>query len=153
MITRTGKFSYAAMAAIILMASACNGDSTSPFAAIAGTYVLQSANGQLPLRFTHTDASGTSTIDIVSGTLSIGTNRAFEEVLQYHVTSPTGVVTDPPVITNGTFTVDGSTITFTFHPSGGQAYVWTGTIGTSEITYTDTAFADITGGLTAVYTK
>ncbi len=155
MTTRTGKLSYAAMAALILIASACNSDSTSPFANVAGNYVLQSANGQLPLRFTHTDATSgqTTTIDIMSGTLSIGTNGTFEEVLQYHVTPPSAAAYDAPVVTSGTFTIDGTTITFTFHPAAGQPYVWTGTIGASEITYTDTAFADVTGGLTAVYTK
>jgi len=155
MTTRTGKLSYAAMAALILTVSACNNDSVSPLAGIAGTYILQSANGQLPLRFTHTDATSgqTTTIDIISGTLSIGTNGTFAEVLQYHVTPPSGAAYDAPVVTNGTFTVDGTTITFTFNPAGGQPYVWTGTIGASEITYTDTAFADVTGGLTAVYTK
>jgi hypothetical protein len=154
MTTRIGKLSCAAMAAIILIASACGSDSgVNPLADIAGNYVLQSANGQLPLRFFHTDNSGQTTIDIMSGTLSLGTNRTFEEVLQYHVAPPIDPAYDAPVITNGTFTVDGTTITFTFHPAGGQAYVWTGTVGVSEITYTDPAFADITGGLTAVYAK
>jgi hypothetical protein len=153
MTTRTGKLPYAAMAALILMVSACNGDSTSPFASVAGNYVLQSLNGQLPLRFTHTDASGTSTVDIMSGTLAIATDGTFGEVLQYHVTPPAGAAFDTPVVTQGTFTLEGTTITFTFQPSGGQAYVWTGTVAASEITYTDPAFADVAGGLTAVYTK
>jgi hypothetical protein len=135
------------------MASACQSDSTSPLEGVAGNYILLSANGELPLRFYHTGADGQSTIDIMSGTLAIATNGTFGEVLQYHVTPPTAAAYDAPVPTQGTVTVDGATITFTFHPPGGQPYVWTGTIAGSEITYTDTAFADITGGLTAVYAK
>ena len=153
MTTRTGNLFYAAMAALIVMASACNGGTTSPLASVAGNYVLQAANGQLPLRFFRTNASGQTTIDITAGTLSMGTNRTFEEVLQFHVAPPSANAYDAPVVTDGTFTVEGSTITFTFQPPGGQAYVWTGTIGTSSITYTDLTYPDITGGLTAVYTK
>ena len=153
--TRTGNFSYAAIAALILMASACKGDSTSPFDSVAGNYVLQSANGELPLRFFHTDSTSgqTTTVDIMSGTLAIATDGTFGEVLQYHVTPPNTAAYDAPVPTEGTFTLDGTTIAFTYHPAGGLPYVWTGTVDASSITYTDTKFKDITGGLTAVYAK
>jgi hypothetical protein len=154
MTTRTGILPFATVIAVTLMASGCGGGSAvDPVASIAGSYVLQSANGQLPLRFFRTDVTGQTTIDIMSGTLAVGSDRTFVEVLQYHVTPPTAPAYDAPILTNGTFTLSGSTITFTYHPAGGQPYVWGGTVSASTITYTDAAFADITGGLTAVYTK
>lgn len=157
MTTRTRILSLVSAAATVLLASACGGDNTgvNPVGSAPGDYVLQTANGQLPFQFSHIDAAGDiTTFDILSGTLVLRTSGTFEEVLQYHVAPPSPQPAfDQPLVTDGTFRVDGAIITFTLALSGGQSYSWGGTIGTGNVTYTDPSFTDIPGGLVAVYTK
>jgi hypothetical protein len=124
-----------------------------PLADVAGSYTLTSANGQLPLRYFHTDATGQTTVDITSGTLNLAKTGLFEEILQYHITPPSpNAPYDAPVQVNGTYRVDGSAITFTYLPFSGPPYSWGGTVGVGTVTYMDPAFVDA-GGLTAVYSK
>src|SRR6185437_13106548 len=65
----------------LLLTSACGGDTAGPLVTARGTYTLQTINGVLPLRLFHNDASGQTTIDIVSGTLTLNANATFREVL------------------------------------------------------------------------
>jgi hypothetical protein len=148
---RTRIFSFVSAVAFVLVAPACGGDSVvDPVDAVAGNYDLTTANGQLPFRFVHND----TTVDITSGTLALRKGATFQEVLRYHVTPPSPKAPyDTPAITDGTFSLDGSNITFTYVPTGGQPYSWGGTVGVGTVTYTDPIFTDIPGGLTAVYTK
>ncbi len=158
--TTTRFVSLVSAAACLVLASACKSTEgvVNPYVAIAGSYTLLTANGELPLRFLHTDA-GTGqllTVDLVSGTLSLAATGTFHEGLQYHVTPPAPAAPYDPELatTDGTYTVNGSTITFTYVPSSnGQPYSWGGTVGTGTLTYTDPIFTDLAGGLTAVYTK
>ena len=154
--------SFVSAAACLLSVSACKSTEgvVNPYVAIAGSYTLLTANGELPLRFFHTDGTGQLlTVDLVSGTLSLTATGTFHEGLQYHVTPPAPAAPYDAALatTDGTYTVNGSTITFTYipgnGPNAGQPYSWSGTLGTGSVTYTDPIFTDITGGLTAVYTK
>lgn len=154
--TRTRIRSSVAAAACVLLASACGGDSIdAPSVGDApGNYELQTVNGQLPFQFSHTDASGVTTVDILSGTLVLTTTGTFEEVLNYHVVPPSPQTAyDAPAITAGTFSVNGGNITFTYHPPNAPVYSWGGTVSTGSLTYIDPNFQDVPGGLTAVYTK
>jgi hypothetical protein len=152
---KTRLLSFVSVVACVLVASACGGDSVvDPRDAVAGNYTLTTANGQLPFRFFHNDAAGQTTVDITSGTLVVAKAGTFREVLQYHVTPPSPEAPyDTPAITDGTFSLDGSNITFTYVPTGGQPYSWGGTVDVGTVTYTDPVFTDIPGGLTAVYSK
>ena len=157
MTTRTRIRSFVGAAVCVLLAAACGGDnSVAPIPQVGdapGDYVLQTLNGQLPLQFTVTDASGETIVDILSGTLVLTASGSFREVLNYHIVPPAPASAyDAPAITDGTYSVNGANITFTFNPSG-SAYTWSGTVATGSITYTDPGFPDVPGGLTAVYTK
>lgn len=145
--------SFVWVLACALLASSCHDNSAvDPVANVAGDYTLTTANGQLPLRYFHTDATGQTTVDITSGTLRLTRTGAFEEVLQYHITPPSDAPYDAPATTGGTFTLNGSNITFTQILLVGPPYSWSGTVGMGTVTYTDPAFVDA-GGLTAVYSK
>ena len=90
--TTTRFVSFVSAAACVLFASGCKSTEgvVDPYVAIAGYYTLLTANGQLPLRYFHTDPRdrkrryGRS----CSGTLSLTTTGTFQEILQYHVTPP-----------------------------------------------------------------
>lgn len=158
MTTRIVIRSFAAVAACVLFASGCNGETVvdpNPIVGDApGNYVLQTVNDQLPFQFTHNDASGATTVDILSGTLALTASGTFREVLNYHIVPPSPQTPfDAPAVTDGTYSVDGANITFTYIPSGGAPYSWGGTLATGSVIYTDTGFADVPGGLTVSYLK
>jgi hypothetical protein len=139
----------------VLFASSCRDPGVfDPLGDVPGDYTLTSANGQLPLRYFHNDpALGQTTVEIRSGTLALSRTGTFEEILQYHVTPPPpDAPYDAPVQVDGTYRLEGSNITFTYLPSNGSAYSWSGTVGVKMVTYTDPAFVDA-GGLTAVYSR
>ena len=147
--------SYVWALSCVLFASSCRDPGAfDPLGDVPGDYTLTSANGQLPLRYFHNDpALGQTTVEITSGTLSLSRTGTFEEILQYHVTPPPpDAPYDAPVQVDGTYRLEGSTITFTYLPLNGPAYSWGGTVGAKMVTYTDPAFVDA-GGLTAVYSR
>jgi hypothetical protein len=138
----------------MLAAISCGAGVVDPITSAAGTYTLRSANGALPFRFYHVDASGQTTIDITSGTLVLRKEGTFEEVLHYHSTPPAPQVPyDTPVTTDGTFMVDKAVIAFTYTRPGGEAYTWSGSILAGGVTYFDPSFTDVPAGLTAEYTR
>ena len=152
--TRIVSFVSATLACALVALSCRDPGQFEPLAGVAGSYTLTSANGQLPLRYFHTDANGQTTIDITSGTLVLNRNGTFQEILQYHVTPPSpGAPQDRSAEIDGTYRLEGTTLTFTYLPITGAPYSWSGTAGTMSVTYTDPAFPDIAGGLTAVYSK
>jgi hypothetical protein len=147
---RIGSFVWA-LACVLAVPSCHDNGPFDPLADVVGDYTLTTANGQLPLRYFHTDASGQTTVDIVSGTLRLSRTGSFQEVLQYHVIPPSGAPSDPSATTSGTFALDGANITF-IQLSQTGSYSWGGIVGDGTITYTDPAFVDA-GGLTAVYSR
>lgn len=152
--TRIVSFVSAALGCALLASSCRDPGQFEPLAGVAGSYTLTSANGQLPLRYFHNDLTGQTTIDIISGTLVLSRNGVFQEILQYHVTPPAPAAPqDRSAQIDGTYRLDGTTITFTYLPVTGAPYSWSGTAGTMTVTYTDPAFPDLAGGLTAVYSK
>ena len=147
--------SFVAAAACLVLASGCKSTEgvVNPYIAVAGSYTLLTVNGQLPLRF-QAGVSGETTVDIMSGILALTATGTFQEVFQYHVTPPPPAVAfDGPSATSGTYRLDGSNVTFTYIPGSGGPYSWSGTIVDGTLTYIDPGFPNVTGGLTAVYTK
>jgi hypothetical protein len=139
--------------ALVAAAASCGGD-VGP-ASFLGEYELHSVNGLLPFRILHNDTDGQWIFDVVSGTLVLKADKTFEEVLVYQVTPPPTAQapfqTETP--TDGTYTVEGNTITFTYAPDNRPPYSWRGTINDGTLTYTDPLFTDVEGGVTAVYFK
>ena len=149
-IRKIASFVYAL--SCVLLASSCRDPGPfDPLAKVAGSYTLASANGQLPLRYFHTDMNGQTTVDLTSGTLVLTNRGTFEEIIQYHLTPATGAPYDLPAQVDGTYRLDKSNITFTYLSTNGP-YSWTGVVGEGTVTYHDPAFVDA-GGLDAVYTK
>jgi hypothetical protein len=151
----TRVFSFVSAVACLVLASGCKSTEgvVNPYIAVAGNYTLLTANGQLPLRF-QAGLSGETTVDITSGILMLTATGTFQEVLQYHVTPPPPAIAyDGPSPTSGTYRLDGSNVTFTYIPGNGGPSSWGGTVADGTLTYTDPNFPNITGGLTAVYTK
>jgi hypothetical protein len=147
--------SFVCALSCVLFASSCRDPGVfDPLGDVPGDYTLTSANGELPLQYFHNDpALGQTTVEITSGTLSLTRTGTFEEILQYHVTPPPpNAPYDAPVQVDGTYRLDGSNITFTYLPSTGSPYSWSGTVGVKMVTYHDPAFVDA-GGLTAVYSR
>ena len=148
--------SFVCALSCVLFASSCRDPGVfDPLGDVPGDYTLTSANGQLPLRYSHNDpATGlTTTVEITSGTLLLTRTGTFQEILQYHVTPPPpDAPYDKLVQVDGTYRLNGSNITFTYLPFTGSPYSWGGTVGVKMVTYTDPAFVDA-GGLTAVYSR
>jgi hypothetical protein len=141
-------------AALIVVAAACGGGDVGP-PSFLGDYSLRSVNGDLPFRIYHNDTDGQWIFDVVSGTMVLNADNSFKEILVYHVTPPPTAQepfqTETP--TEGKYSVDGSTVTFTYSPDNRPPYSWRGTILDGTLTYTDPLFTDVDGGVTAVYFK
>ena len=102
-------------AAALLVLAACS-DSTGPNARL-GTYSLVSINGQ-DLPVVVGTISGT-TVEIISGEVTLNSNGTFTDRTDYRFTSNAGVDTDFEIAT-GTYSVNGNNVTFL--TSDGDSY-------------------------------
>ena len=136
-------------------AIACGSDDPiSPIAAASGSYTLQTVNGVLPFSIYHSDGSGQTQFDLVSGNLVLDMSGTFREEIHYHVIPPAPQSPgDDTVTTNGFFKLNGRAITFTVLNQFKQPYTWAGAVASDRITYTDPLFSDVNGGITAIYVK
>jgi hypothetical protein len=127
----------------MLVAPSCGGDSTSP-SSIAGTYTLVSVDGHsLPVgAFMYEDSAGVfHETELVSGYMRLSGDGTYLESSTYRDTEydpislqPTGQVSTGAVTTSGSWTHEGSVITFTGptgHTSTGSLSGDTLTIGSS----------------------
>jgi hypothetical protein len=97
------------MAALVLGTGACD-SATDPEDAIVGTYTLATVNGgSLPATvFQAPDYR----LEIVSGTLIVRDNNTWTETATIRETDGTTITTETSTV-NGTYTLNGSTATFT----------------------------------------
>jgi hypothetical protein len=134
--------------AIVLAATltACGGDSTSPAPSIAGTWSLKTINGAaLPFVIV---ASGTDKQELVSDVFTVTANDAssgaFTQLTTVRFTQ-NGQVTTQTFPDAGTYTLNGTAVTFRFNSDGS---VGTGSWSGNTITVTDTE-----DGLALVYQR
>ena len=127
--------------ALGVTATACS-DSTSPGASIAGTYSLQTINGQpLPVVV---NSSGSPYSEVLSSQISLGVDGDYNSLTRYRDTYPGGQPNLVDVRATGFWTLSGSQITLTEigYPND-PSY---GTISGNRITFVDFGF-------TLVYTR
>jgi hypothetical protein len=104
------------LAGLAFLAAACGDSSTGP-ASIAGTYTLQTINGQAPPRTVFQDASGR--VEITGGRVNLNADGTFSDATDLRVTSGTTVLTDTETAV-GMWVQNGDNITF--NVSGGGSY-------------------------------
>ena len=117
------------------VAVACGSDSTTQptTASLAGTWTLQSVNGN-PLPFT-LQTSGTDRLDLLSDVVTASANGTYTEVLQFRPTI-NGQSTTQSQSDAGTFTVNGTAVTL----SSNQAGNITGALTGHTLTLTEEGF-------------
>ena len=101
------QLAVAALAALTI--TACGDDPVSPDN-IAGTYQLNTINGQ-PLPFTLIE-DGADRLELIAGTIVLRSNSTFTDSTTLRLTSGTTVETEPTVAA-GTYSIDDGIITFT----------------------------------------
>jgi len=101
----------------LAVAVACGSDSTTQptVASLAGTWTLQSVNGQ-PLPFTLTQ-TGTDKLELLSDVVTATSNGTYTEVVQFRTTinGQSTTTSDSDV---GTFTVNGTAVTLSSSATG-----------------------------------
>jgi hypothetical protein len=116
-------------------------DSTGPDdISVEGTWTLQSVNGSnLPYVLAQ---AGADKVEVTADVLTVGSGGAFTELTTVRVTSG-GTVTTQSLPDAGTYTVNGTAVTFVFQSDGSSG---TGTLNGDRLTVA-------TGGLSLVYEK
>ena len=129
---------------LALVMAACGGDNAfgpdgvgngDPSASLAGTYTLTSVDGQLPYVFFQNSAGRT---EFYGGTMVMRADRSYTETLNVRAVFSDGAPsqTDNAVET-GTFTVNGTQLTFAVPPIGQElGYSYNGTLNGRNFTYT-----------------
>jgi hypothetical protein len=120
---------------LLLPIAAC-GDSTGPGEQrVDGTYNLVQTNGQAPPVTVFQSTAGR--IEITGATLVLRSDFSYRETITYRVVPATGAAVTEDVIENGTYTVVGSSITFTVPASAGDpSFSYTGAVSGNTVTYT-----------------
>jgi hypothetical protein len=103
--------------AFVLPLAACEGP-TDPTQTAVGTYGLVQFNGSALPTITSQDATGR--VEVVSGTLTLRSDRSFAETINARFTPTSGAVQTTSVNNSGTFTVTGNTVRF--QTSDGATY-------------------------------
>ena len=126
-----------ALAALVLLASCGDGgtEPVDPRIAAAGVYALTSVNGApLPALY---DQIPEARADFVGGTFTLRADGSYTESFTLRVTYTNGdPAEDVPFVENGTYTLAGSSATFTVPPSAGEeGYNYSGTVSDGVLTY------------------
>lgn len=129
----------ATFALLGLAAAACGGDGINEPASIAGTYNLQTIDGQAPPVVVYEDAA--AKVEIVSGNFVLSANGSFTTNVTFRVTE-NGQVSTQSESFPGTYTVNGSTVTFAYADGDSD----TATLDGNTLTFTD-------AGSTVVFQK
>ena len=104
---------------LLLPLAACGDDGpTDPTQSAVGTYTLVQVNGSPLPAFL--GQSGGLRIEILSGTMTLRSNKSYTDSENRRRTSAGGVAETYQFIEEGTFTVTGSTVQF--HASNGPRY-------------------------------
>jgi uncharacterized lipoprotein YajG len=101
-----GRFLFLLLA-VVLPLAACEGPAD-PTQNVVGTYTLVQLNGSPLPALTSQDAFGR--VELVSGTLTLRSDRSFAETLHGRFTPTSGAIQTNTVNNSGTFTVTGSTV-------------------------------------------
>ncbi|MGK2936176.1 MAG: lipocalin family protein [Gemmatimonadaceae bacterium] len=135
------KFMKMAAIAAVGLVAACGGgdDGINEPASIAGTYILQTLDGQAPPVVVF-DASGFK-VEIVSGNFVLNANGSFTTTVVFRITEDSAVTTESESYT-GTYAVTGSTVNFTYSDGDTDS----ATLEGNTLTFSD-------GGSTAVFRK
>jgi hypothetical protein len=122
--------------ALLIVAISCSDSTTAPtFASVAGTWSLQTINGT-PLPFT-TSQSATDRTEILSDIVNATSSGTFTETTTFRFTQ-NGSVSTQTSVDNGTFSLNGTAVTFTFNSDGSTD---TGSLNGNTMTVTQTGFA------------
>jgi len=121
-------------ACVVLLAIAC-GDSTSPSASVAGTWTLQTVNGA-PLPFVIAQV-GADKIELTSDVITANSNGSFTQMTTVKTTE-SGQVTTESIPDAGTYTQNGTAVTFTFNSDGSSG---TGTLNGNTVTVASQGFS------------
>jgi len=109
-------------ALLLILAAACNTDSTSPrTGTLGGSYLLRSANGVLVPGIASQDASGV--YEVLHGRIVLRSDMSFVDSLSDRFT-PTGGAAQPRIdVRLGTYVQTGNNITLSFQSTSGlQTY-------------------------------
>jgi hypothetical protein len=114
---------------LIALGTACSSDdSTGPETSVAGTWTLQTVNGfDLPYVVAQ---SGGDKVEVTADVLTVADGGAFTELTTIRVTTG-GVATTQSVPDAGTYTVNGTAVTFHFQSDGSSG---TGTLTGNTLT-------------------
>jgi len=107
---------------LLILAAACNSDSTSPgTGTLSGSYVLRTANGIPVPGIASQDASGV--YEVLHGRIVLQSDMSFVDSLSDRFT-PTGSAAQPRIdVRIGTYVQTGNNITLSFQSSSGlQSY-------------------------------
>ncbi len=131
---------------LFLPLSACGDDGTGPGEQrVDGTYNLIQLNGQAVHVTIQQSTSGR--VEVNGGTLVLRPDFSYQETIGFRIIPATGAPITDNVIENGTYTVVGSSITFTIPASAGDpSFSYTGAVSGNTVTYT-------LEGLAVVYRK
>lgn len=129
----------AAIGMLGFMAACGGGDGITEPASIAGTYNLETIDGQSP-PIVAFDEPGLK-VEIMSGDFILAADRTFTTSVAFRVTEGSQISTERESY-DGTYTVSGSTVNFAYSDGDGAS----GTLNGSTLTFTE-------GGSTAVFRK
>lgn len=131
----------AAIGMLGLAAAACGGgdDGINEPASIAGTYNLQTIDGQAPPVVVYEEPG--FKVEITSGNFILAASGSFSTTIGWRLTE-NGVVTTETESFPGTYTVNGSTVNFAYSDGDSDS----ATLAGNTLTFTD-------GGSTAVFRK
>lgn len=133
-------FTKLATIAVLGLVAACGGgDGINDPVSIAGTYNLETIDGQAPPVVVFEEPG--LKVEIVSGNFILNANGSFTTTIGWRITEGTQVSTDSETFP-GTYTVTGSTVNFAYSDGDTDS----ATLAGNTLTFTD-------GGSTAVFRK
>jgi hypothetical protein len=120
------------LVAMVVLALGCGGDSTTEptTASVAGTWELSTVNGA-PLPFIVIQ-SGTSKLEWTADVITATSTGSFTQISTFRTTD-NGQVTTNTVPDAGSYTLNGTAVTFTFNSDGSTG---TGSINGNTLTVT-----------------
>lgn len=121
----------------LALAASCSSDSTAPTAAsIAGTWNLSTVNGS-PMPFVVQTSN--PKIELLNDQIIASASDTFTETYNVRFTSSTGQVTNEAGADAGTFTINGSAISFRYN--GGST--GTGTVSGNSFTFAFAGYSQV----------
>jgi len=120
---------------VLLGALACSSDSSGPEVSVVGTWQLQTVNGQ-GLPYVAAQA-GSDKVELTADVLTVAAGGAFTQLTTIRITSG-GTVTTQSIPDAGTYTINGTAVSFTFQSDGSSG---TGTLSENSLTVAAQGFS------------